>query len=239
MGNSFSLRGIIDLYGDAFDGRSLPGGKDEEFEFGFVAGGQKAEAREAIQRVGSVAGLGVGEVHPGVEAEPEVGEAVGEGVALRHTFGGYVAAADNQGSGVVLYGGEEFGEVVGIVLEVGVDGDAVGVAEGAGLTEAGSERCTFAPVALVGDDSKVVGGSLEGGKDLRGGVGAAVIDDYNIAAVLQDFTEERSEGSGIIVCRHQNAYFQTFRFHLVRFVFELCLSVKPDASLKFIAFMLH
>ena len=82
MGYSLFRGGVEDIHGAADKLHARPGGEDEQLQLRFIAGGQKAQTAEPLERVEPVTCLGIRQILSGLEGEPEVAELVGKAAAL-------------------------------------------------------------------------------------------------------------------------------------------------------------
>ena len=119
-------------------------------------------------------------------------DAHGPGPDPAHGVGGGLpgeAAADDH-VGAVVEGGEQGGDLVGVVLAVAVELDGSLVAVAHGVEEAGAQGAADAEVERQGED----GGALGGGHR-RGAVGGAVVhDDHVEARAAGQVAEDRRQG---------------------------------------------
>ena len=115
-----------------------------------------------------------------------------------------VGEAGTDGDVRVLQTGQDFIDVPGIVLAVGVDLDHLDVAEAAGVLEAGPHRTSDAEVEGQVQDGRAGGRSL-----LRRRVRGTVVDDqYVVPGVrVQDLSHRAADDVAFIPGRHddQNA----------------------------------
>lgn len=189
--------------GDFVDDGAAAGEFGGDFDFEAEAFFLEVEGLDALAFEEFVADLHVGEVDVGHHVGEGGEEAVADVVPVVDDAVG--AAAEEAGAvddiGAAFEDGlEESGVVVGVVFEVGIldEDDIAG-----GFGEAGVEGGAFALVVVVegGDDVGEAGG--EGGEEVAGAVGGAVIDedDFALEAGVDaaDGFEEVGEGLDLVV----------------------------------------
>ena len=82
MADALPGRRIIDINRYAVDCDTMPGGKNQQFQFGLIAGGEQAIPPQLPQWIEAEACLCVGHAATCLHSEPEIGEAVGEVAAF-------------------------------------------------------------------------------------------------------------------------------------------------------------
>ena len=184
---------------------ATPGGKDEQLQLGLVSIGEQGEARHVFQRIKPIARLCVGQVDACLHPEPEVGKLIGEGVLARHVVLFQVAAAHNQGAGVLLQSLHKQRDVFGEVLSVAVDGEGIVKAHGLGFLEALFEGIAFATVTAIVDHGDAL---AKRSQDFSRMVGAAVVDDDDIGTIGQHPFHHVAQRAAIVVGRHDDADLQ-------------------------------
>jgi hypothetical protein len=180
MRNAFFGFGIVDVdwHGDYLD--AVPRGKDEEFEFCFVARGEERESAELFQRIKTEACLGVFEVVSCLNGKPKVGKGIGELAAFAslHLLKPFPFSHD-EGSWVFLVGLKHCGNILGKVLTVGIQSDGVGEPHLEGFLEASFQGIAFACILGIGND----GDSLDVLEDFECSVSTSISDNYYIQAM--------------------------------------------------------
>lgn len=133
--DALAVRSIIDTHRLGNKTNTMPCRHDQQKQFGFVARRQDAQAMQMAQRVSSVTALGICQLLPRLEGEPEVAETIGKGIALRHVFLLEGSLSHDQCSIVIIHGLEEQRQILGIVLAVAIDGNGIIIPHGAGCFE--------------------------------------------------------------------------------------------------------
>ena len=133
-----------------------PGDADEQFGFETVPAGGAAQGLNFVERVNTEAALAVGNAEAALPADEEIRSPSADAVGQRVIFGLGIAPADDERAVSALGDEKKSGDVDGIELSVGVDGDGVGAAGLTGVGESGAEGVAFAAVMPMGDkDVKV------------------------------------------------------------------------------------
>ena len=155
-----------------------------------------------LQRIHAVAGLGVGQVPARLDAEPEVGELIGERALAVYVHFGQVAGTDHKRTGMLYYCLHHLRDVGGAVLTVGVDGKGIIETASARVGQTRFQRVSLASVAGVG---YYVDAVLESAQHFCGVVGAAVVHHYYIGSIFQHIGQYAGQRPGIVVCRDNHA----------------------------------
>ena len=120
--------------------------------------------------------------------------------------------------GVIFDGAQEFREVSGKVLPVGVHGDHMREAVDTRIMEAGKERFPFAAIFAEIYDH----GFRVTPQDLGSGICAAVVDDEHSVArsVKERPIEDFRERPGVIVRRQDDEWLRSGFFHVRKHLLE-------------------
>ncbi len=146
-----------------------------------------------------------------LQAEPEIGKLVGKLVLPRHVGVGHLPAADNECIGVEGQGVQQDGDVLGVMLSVGIDSQGMGVAQPSGFGKSLFERIAFAAVVRIGD---YVNGELYLRQYGRSLVRAAVVYHDDIGQTEVCAANDAGYCPGIVVGGYDGAnihYFNSSR----------------------------
>ena len=132
---------------------SVPGCKDQQFEFCLITGCDKAQPMQMMQGIKAIAALGVGKMLPRLESEPEVGEARGEDGSPRLVLMLELSFADDDGRFVqFLHLLQEQGQILGVMLSIAVDCDGIIIPQGHCFTKTCYQCMTFSSIPFVRND---------------------------------------------------------------------------------------
>jgi hypothetical protein len=208
--------------GDFLDAAAGPAGAGDDLGLEAVVVHAAADGVEQAQGVDAEAALAVVDADAGLESDEGVGDAATD-EALGGVAGAVgVAPAEDQGGGRAAGGGEEEGDLLGVELAVGVDGDGVGVAGAGGGGEAGLQGGALSAVAAVGQDGQgsSTGAGLAVGEELGGGVGGAVVDDDGVQALGADAVEDVDERACVVVGGRNDHRTERDQIHSNRYLFS-------------------
>ena len=96
---------------------------------------------------------------------------------------------------------QEYGQVLGIVLPVAIDGDGIVVAQHHRLANPPNQRVSLAPILGIVDDVDGMGIVMQ---ELERLIGRAVVDHHDVVRIDPQAVEDRLERLGVVVGRHED-----------------------------------
>ena len=176
-----------------------PCGAGQDLRFKGVAACQEMKLSDVADRIGAEPALTVADFDPGLNPHPEIGESSSEPAGVRNVRPGKVPAADHQRKIIPLQEGVEPGNVLRIVLSVGVDRNHV--ADLRILPEMVQRRqnCrALAEIAAVAQNGDIQSRAAFG--EIR--IGGSVIDHQHVREDAPGARGDAGCGGGIVVRRN-------------------------------------
>ena len=155
---------------------------------------------QCLQRVQTVARLGIGQVKTGFDPEPEIGEFIGKGALLVHIFLVQIARTHNKGFGMLVQQLQKHHQVLGIVLAVRIDADGIAVAFLPGKAKALLKGMPLAPVFRIAEHLYI----RELRQNRQRGIGAAVVNHHNVVTIATHILQNRPQKLSIVVGGNQH-----------------------------------
>ena len=195
MRDTFSFGRIIDTNRDILHDNSAHGGPHQDLHLEFIATTQRPHPAQFAQRIESKAGLRILQGMPGLDLIPKIRKAVGKGIFGGHVFRRQIPGSYQQAIRDSFDPLNKSGNILGVVLPIRIDGNCIPESSSRSRQQAGSQRISFPAIVRIGDNANIG----NGGEQLRGHVGRAVIDHKDIGTIALHPGDHLRQCSRVVV----------------------------------------